>query len=89
MPIAATRALLDAALSGDLNEIEYREDPIFGFEVPLDVPGVDSGLLHPRSTWSDPDAYDRRAAELARMFRENFERFDEIAEEIGRAGPSL
>ncbi len=89
MPIAATRALLDAALSGDLNEAECREDPVFGFEVPRAVPGVDAGLLDPRSTWSDPEAYDRKAAELAGMFRKNFERFDEIAEEIALAGPRL
>ena len=89
MPIAATRALLDAALSGDLNEAECREDPVFGFEVPRAVPGVDAGLLDPRSTWSDPEAYDRKAAEFAGMFRKNFERFDEIAEEIALAGPRL
>ncbi len=48
---------------------------IFGFEVPLEVPGVDSGLLEPRSTWRDPEAYDERAEKLPRMFRENFEQF--------------
>ena len=72
MPIAATRALLHAALSGDLDEAEYRTDPVFGFDVPVAVPGVDSSLLDPRSTWRDPEAYDRKAQELAAMFRENF-----------------
>src|SRR6478752_3788604 len=75
MPIAATRALLRAALDGDLRAVEYRADPVFGFEVPIEVPGVDSTLLDPRSTWADPQAYDRKAAGLATMFRENFAQF--------------
>ena len=62
MPIDATRALLTAALSGALDEAEYRIDPVFGFEVPVAVPGVESGLLDPRSTWADPAAYDAKAA---------------------------
>jgi len=69
MPIAATRALLRAALDGELDQVEYRMDPIFGFEVPVGVPGVDASLLDPRSTWSDPDAYDENARYLARRFR--------------------
>ena len=73
MPIAATRALLDAALTGGLDGVEFRRDERFGFEVPVAVPGVDSSLLDPRSTWADPEAYDVKAQELARMFRENFE----------------
>src|SRR3954471_9443371 len=52
MPIAATRALLRAALSGELKKVDYRTDELFGFEVPVEVPGVDSKLLDPRSTWS-------------------------------------
>ena len=72
MPIAATRALLHAALSGDLDGVEYRTDPVFRFAVPVAVPDVDSSLLDPRSTWRDPEAYDRKAQELAGMFRENF-----------------
>ena len=66
MPIEATRALLDAALSGLLDDVEYRIDPVFGLEVPVAVPGVDSALLDPRSTWADPAAYDAKAGELAR-----------------------
>ncbi len=87
MPIAATRTLLDAALSGDLDGVEYRVDPTFGIEVPVEVPGVDSALLDPRSTWADPGAYDAKAAELARMFRENFTRFDDVAADVAAAGP--
>jgi phosphoenolpyruvate carboxykinase (ATP) len=73
MPITATRGLLHAALSGALDAAGYRVDPVFGFEVPVGVPGVDTKLLDPRSTWADPSAYDAKAAELARMFRDNFE----------------
>src|SRR6266540_5066830 len=86
MPIAATRALLRASLSGALDAAEYRVDPVFGIEVPRAVPDVDSALLDPRSTWRDPEAYDRKAAELAGMFRENFARFDDVDESIAAAG---
>src|SRR5436305_8776225 len=60
MPIAATRALPPAAPDGELDGVEYRTDEVFGFEVPVAVPEVDSKLLDPRSTWADPDAYDRK-----------------------------
>lgn len=72
MPIRATRALLTAALSGSLHAVEYRADPVFGFDVPASVPGVDPALLDPRATWADPTAYDASARELAAMFRDNF-----------------
>jgi phosphoenolpyruvate carboxykinase (ATP) len=75
MPIAATRALLHAALSGELGDVATRTDELFGFEVPVEVPGVDRSLLDPRSTWADPDAYDAKARELAEMFKANFTKF--------------
>jgi phosphoenolpyruvate carboxykinase (ATP) len=74
MPIEATRALLGAVLSGELAGAEFRTDPVFGFEVPVTAPGVDVSLLEPRSTWADPEAYDRKARELAQMFADNFAR---------------
>ena len=89
MPIAATRALLHAVLSETLDGVDYREDPVFGFQVPLTAPGVDSSLLDPRSTWGDPDAYDRKARELAEMFRENFRKHEEVAEAVVAAGPRV
>src|SRR5262249_8386253 len=76
MPMQGTRVLLDAALAGELVGVEFRADPVFGFDVPVSVPGVPVGLLDPRLTWADPTAYDAKAAELAAMFRENFTRFD-------------
>jgi phosphoenolpyruvate carboxykinase (ATP) len=90
MPIAATRSLLHAALADGLRSVAYRTDPVFGFEVPVSVPGVDDELLDPRSTWRDPDAYDRKARELARMFRDNFERFAGTAgDAVASAGPRV
>ena len=89
MPIQATRALLHAALSGALVHAAYRTDPVFGLEVPVEVHGVDSSLLDPRCTWRDPAAYDRKARELARMFRDNFERFEDVAPGVAAAGPRV
>jgi phosphoenolpyruvate carboxykinase (ATP) len=59
-------------LSGELHDVDFREDPVFGFQVPVHAPGVDESLLDPRSTWADPEAYDREARELAQMFADNF-----------------
>jgi phosphoenolpyruvate carboxykinase (ATP) len=89
MPIAATRDLLDAALSGRLADVEYRTDEVFGFQVPVTAPGVDTKLLDPRGTWHDPEAYDRKARELARMFRQNFEKKFAAAagQDVEAAGP--
>ena len=91
MPIQATRALLDAALSGGLDSAEFRVDGLFGFEVPLSAPGVDAKLLDPRSTWADPALYDRKARELAESFRDNFEKkFADTADPaVTGAGPRI
>jgi phosphoenolpyruvate carboxykinase (ATP) len=88
MPIEATRALVRAALSGELEAVRYRTDELFGFEVPIEVPAVDSRLLDPRSTWSDPAEYDAKAKELARMFRDNFAKFG-ADDNLVEAGPRV
>ena len=86
MPIAATRALLAAALDGSLERAEFRRDPNFGFEVPVSVPGVDARLLDPRATWADPAAYDAAAARLVAMFAENFAQYEpHVAEDVKAA----
>ena len=72
MPIKATRALLTAALDGSLLDAPFQKDPNFSFEVPMLARGVDSGLLDPRSTWSDQEAYDQQAQKLVNMFSDNF-----------------
>lgn len=90
MPIKATRALLSAALDGSLKDAEFRTDPHFGFEVPVEVPGVDSAILDPRSTWSDGAAYDEQASRLAAMFRANFEKFeDHVDGDVREAAPQV
>jgi phosphoenolpyruvate carboxykinase (ATP) len=72
MPIRATRAMLTAALDGSLRAAKFRHDPNFGFEVPVMVAGVDTGLLDPRSTWGDKAAYEAAAQKLVGMFADNF-----------------
>jgi phosphoenolpyruvate carboxykinase (ATP) len=89
MPIAQTRALLTAALSGELRDAPMRVDPTFGFAVPTACPGVPSEILDPRGTWSDPAAYDAQAARLANMFSENFKAFeDQVPTAVQAAGPT-
>ena len=88
MPIKATRALLNAALDGSLNDAEFRKDPNFGFEVPVSVPGVDSKLLDPRGAWADADEYDRTAQDLVGKFIDNFAQFaDHVDEGVRAAAP--
>ena len=85
--IASTRRLLTAALDGSLDTVEMREDELFGFAVPLAVPGVETRLLTPRLTWGDGEAYDRQALHLAGLFRANFEKFGDGAN--AEPGPRL
>jgi phosphoenolpyruvate carboxykinase (ATP) len=90
MPIAATRALLNAALDGSLAGAEMRIDPNFHFRVPVAVPGVDAAILDPRGTWADKAAYDAQAARLAAMFRENFRKFEaQVGQDVLAAAPAL
>ncbi len=89
IPIAYTRAMIDAALTGALDAIPMRQDPVFGVAVPTRCPNVPEELLDPRSTWPDPSAYDAQARALARMFVENFSQFThEVPEAIRAAGPT-
>jgi phosphoenolpyruvate carboxykinase (ATP) len=88
MSLPLTRAMVDAALSGALNDVPTKRHPIFNLEVPLTCPGVPDEVLDPQSTWDDKDAYDEKARELARMFVKNFERFaDSVPSEVVAAGP--
>ncbi|WP_375197308.1 phosphoenolpyruvate carboxykinase (ATP), partial [Sphingobium sp.] len=83
MPIKVTRALLNAALDGSLNNAEFRTDPNFGFQVPVAVPGVDSAMLDPRATWPDKAAYDETAGKLVKQFVDNFAQFvDHVDESV-------
>ncbi len=90
MPIKATRALLDAALSGALKSQPMRTDPVFGFQVPTSLPGVDPAILNPRDTWSDKAAYDTQARALVEMFNKNFEKFTiHVDADVMAAAPAL
>jgi phosphoenolpyruvate carboxykinase (ATP) len=86
--IAYTRSMINAALAGELDNVEYREDPIFGLHVPTSIPGVPAEVLDPRGTWSNKDEYDEKATHLAQLFHENFQKYaDGASEEIKAAGP--
>jgi phosphoenolpyruvate carboxykinase (ATP) len=88
MPIKVTRALLKAALSSKLKEAAFRTDSNFGFEVPIEVEGVDTQILDPRATWTDSRDYDRAARGLADRFRRNFTQFvAHVDESIRLAAP--
>jgi phosphoenolpyruvate carboxykinase (ATP) len=88
MKLRYTRAMVRAALSGALDDVQTQPDPVFGIGVPEHVPDVPDEVLKPRGTWSDGEAYDRKAAELAGMFRTNFERYAEgCPPEVIEAGP--
>ncbi len=88
IPIAYTRAMVHAALNGELAEVPTREDPYFGLRVPEHVPGVPSEILNPRNTWEDKKAYDRKAMDLVNRFRNNFKAFEShVDESIRAAGP--
>ena len=90
MPIKATRALLDAALSGRLKHQPMRRDPMFGFEVPLSLDGVDPKILTPRETWSDKAAYDAQAKALVGMFNTNFTKFEaHVDADVKAAAPAV
>ena len=86
--MTSTRAMVNAALAGELDGVETWIDPFFGLHVPKSVPGVPSEILNPRDTWADKYAYDRDAKELALKFIENFKKYAEgTSEAIKNAGP--
>jgi len=87
MDLGYTRAMIKAALDGELDSVEYEEDPIFGLMIPKSCPEVPSQVLNPRNTWSDKDAYDKAAASLAESFAKNIAKFSGIAPEVIAAGP--
>ncbi len=82
-----TRAIVHAALAGELDESDTRRDPIFELAVPTEINRVPANVLNPRSTWSDPAAYDAQARKLAGMFRENFEKIGNVDAATKNAGP--
>lgn len=90
MPIVYTRAMVKAALEGQLDDVPLKTDPIFGLRVPERVPGVPQEVMDVRSSWSDPAAYDEQARKLAQMFKANFETYAaSVPEAVRRAGPQV
>lgn len=88
MKLAYTRAMVRAALAGQLDDMAYSPDPVFGLQIPEAVPGVPAAVLKPRDTWQDQAAYDAKAAELAGLFRTNFARYaDGVSAAVQAAGP--
>jgi phosphoenolpyruvate carboxykinase (ATP) len=88
--IAHTRAMVNAALNGGLDETSFEPDPIFGVYVPVACCDVPNDLLRPRKTWEDKSAYDQQARKLARMFIDNFQQFkDMVTEDVRAADPQV
>lgn len=88
MKLSYTRAMITAALRGELNNVEFTTHKVFGLAMPNSCPEVPTEILHPRSTWADAAAYDQKANHLAELFIKNFEQFaDGVTEDILSAAP--
>jgi phosphoenolpyruvate carboxykinase (ATP) len=89
MSLKITRSLINAALSGSLEKVDFEKHPVFGVSIPNHLEGVPDEVLHPRKTWADKEAYDETALKLAQAFKENFKKFESAtAIEIIAAAPS-
>lgn len=87
MKLSYTRAMIHAALEGELNNSETITDEVFGLQIPVHVAGVPDEVLVPKNTWEDKTAYDEAAKALADEFHSNFEKFNNVSESIQNAGP--
>lgn len=88
MKLKLTRAMITAALNGQLDDVEFKNHEVFGLAIPQTCPNVPDEVLNPRNTWEDKAAYDAKALELAAAFKNNFAKFEEFAnEEIMSGGP--
>ena len=87
MAINHTRAIVNAVLDGQLDEVATTTDPIFGLDIPVRCPGVPEAVLEPRNTWNDKEAYDTQARKLAQQFADNFAKYvDDVTDEVRAAG---
>lgn len=84
-----SRAMVTAALTGALENANYRHDKLFNLDIPTECPGVPSEILDPKNTWMDKDSYFLSAKKLAKMFVENFNKFSDVDQSIKDAGPQL
>ena len=88
MNLKYTRAMVNAAIAGELDDVPVESHPVFRVLVPRSAPGVPSELLDARAQWKDKAAYDRAAEDLSARFRKNFEKFGKVSEEIMEAAPA-
>lgn len=87
MNLSYTRAMVNAAIEGELKNTEFEKDENFNVFVPKEIKGVPSEILNPRNTWSDKEAYDKKAKELIEQFHMNFKKFEGVSDEILGAAP--
>jgi len=88
MKLGYTRAMITAALNGDLDKVEFEQHPVFGMMMPKSCPNVPDEILNPRNTWDDKAAYDVKAKDLAQQFIKNFEKYASgVNDEILAAAP--
>ena len=88
MKLKYTRAMLDAALNGQLDQVDYVRDERFGFAIPTTCPNVPSELLQPIKTWENPAFYNQTADHLAEMFVNNFRRYQQgVSAAVNAASP--
>jgi phosphoenolpyruvate carboxykinase (ATP) len=89
MKLSYTRAMITAALNGDLDDVTFETHPVFGMQMPTTCPNVPATILNPRNTWEDKTAYDKKAKALALEFTKNFEQYaNGVTEEILQAAPT-
>jgi phosphoenolpyruvate carboxykinase (ATP) len=90
MKLSNTRAMITAALNGELDSVDYTPHSVFGMEIPQSCPNVPAEILNPRNTWSDKEAYDAKANQLASEFTKNFEKYAAMAnDETKAAAPKV
>ncbi|OIN60524.1 phosphoenolpyruvate carboxykinase (ATP) [Arsenicibacter rosenii] len=86
MKLRYTRAMITAALNGELADVDYINHPVFGVAIPQHCPNVPAEILNPGDTWQDKDDYDATAQKLAGLFRDNFGKYEAFANDEIRAG---
>jgi phosphoenolpyruvate carboxykinase (ATP) len=90
MKIQYTRAMLNAAIDGNLEKVDFVTESFFGLSIPKSCPGVPAELLNPKDTWDNPVAYDEKAEHLAEQFNLNFEKYkDNVPKKVFEAGPKI
>ena len=89
MNLTYTRAMVTAAINGEIDRVSLKHHDTFNLQMPVSCPGVPNEVLDPRNTWSDKDRYDAAAKRLAVLFVKNFEKFGDVQKEIVQAGPHV